>query len=267
MTETLATDATVKAIDDDGVAVVRGVIDAAQCDRLIAAVEDLRADPGPHFRTLSPEGAPLVQSDLFRWRDHPEFEALVTKGPLPQLAAAIFGSDAVVLLEDQYFYSAAGSGTPSPWHQDHPYHPLEPWFLTIWIPLDPVPGETGLRTVPKSHQGPTYAPVEFSAGKATLTDDANVLAGVPAIDDDPVAFPVMAPSFAPGDAMLLDSRALHAAGGHCASTFRRLSIRYAAADTRYTARDWPVASFWDDHDVAGQLGQRIAGHAFPVIPT
>lgn len=265
MIEAQASDSHSQTIAREGVAVVRGLVDVDRCQRLIAVIEDLRADPGPQFRTLSPDGEPLVQSDLFRWRDHPELEDLVTAGPLPRLACDIFGSDGVVLLEDQFFYSAAGSGTPSPWHQDHPYHPLEPWFLTVWIPLDPVPGQTGLRAVPNSHLGPTYAPVEFSAGKATLAGGADVLTGVPAIDDDPIAFPVMAPAYEPGDAMLLDSRTLHAAGGHCETTFRRLSIRYAAPDTRYEARDWPVAGFWNDHDVAGQLGQRIAGTAFPLV--
>lgn len=254
-----------REIREDGVAVVRGVLNSATCARLIDVVEHLRADPSPQFRTLSPAGQPVVQSDLFRWRDNPDLAALVTRGRLPALAADVFGTKTVVLLEDQFFYSAAGSSTPSPWHQDHPYHPLEPWFLTIWIPLDPVPGSTGLRAVRGSHLGPTYAPVEFSAREATLASGSRVLDTVPAIDDDPGAFPIVAPAYEPGDAMLLDSRTLHAAGGPCATTFRRLSIRYAAPATRYEARPWPVATFWKDHDVNSRLGDPVAGPAFPLV--
>lgn len=265
MSETRIKGQVAREIADDGIAVVRALIDDATCTRLIGVVEHLRANPSPMFRTLSPAGQPVVQSDLFRWRDTPELAALVKTGPLPRLAGEVFGTNEVILLEDQFFYSATGSSTPSPWHQDHPYHPLEPWFLTIWIPLDPVPESTGLRAVRGSHLGPTFAPVEFSAREATLASGTAVLRDVPAIDDDPIAFSVVAPDFNPGDAMLLDSRTLHAAGGPCATTFRRLSIRYAAPDSRYHARAWPVATFWQEHDVEAHLGEPIASPAFPLV--
>lgn len=250
-------------VPEHGVALVRGVIGSGQQAELRAAIEYCRANPGPNFRTLSPAGKPVVQSDLFRWSDVEAIRSVAMEGALPRLAAEILGSDDVILLEDQWFYSATGSGTPSPWHQDHPYHPLEPWFLTIWIPLDPVPGPVGIRAVPGSHHGDVYAPVEFSAGKATLDAGDIVLRPVPPIDDEPDAFPVYVPQTDPGDAVILDSRTLHAAGGLCAATFRRLSIRYARPDTRFRLRPWPVAAFWADQDT--QEGGTLSPTAFPVI--
>lgn len=252
-------------IPEDGVALVRGVVGAEQIERLKLAIEVCRQTPGPSFRTLSPDGQPVLQSDLFRWRDNAEFRALATDGAVPRLAASIFGTTEVVLMEDQFFYSERGASTPSPWHQDHPYHPLEPWFLTIWIPLDAPPGSTGLRAVAGSHVGEVYAPVEFSAGRKTLESDAAVLRSVPAIDADQGSFPVFAPHFDPGDAMLLDSRTLHAGGGLCTTLFRRLSLRYAHPETRYRRRPWPVATFWAEHHPAEHEGERIAGPAFPLI--
>ncbi|MCW5715930.1 MAG: phytanoyl-CoA dioxygenase family protein [Bauldia sp.] len=252
-------------ITDDGVALVRRLVDAGQIERLKAAIEACRQTPGPSFRTLSPPGQPVLQSDLFRWRDNAEFRALATEGAVPRLAAEIFGTQDVVLMEDQFFYSAEGASTPSPWHQDHPYHPLEPWFLTIWIPLDAPPAGTGLRAAAGSHRGEIYAPVEFSAGKKTLQSDAAVLRKVPDIDADPASFGVFAPDVDPGDAMVLDSRTLHAAGGLCTGVFRRLSLRYAHPDTRYRLRPWPVATFWAEHHPEAHEGERIAGPAFPLI--
>lgn len=250
-------------VAEDGVAQVRGLIGADQQAELRDAIEYCRANPGPNFRTLSPEGRPVVQSDLFRWADVEAIRRVAMEGPLPRLAADVLGTKDVILLEDQWFYSASGSGTPSPWHQDHPYHPLEPWFLTIWIPLDPVPGPVGIRAVAGSHRGDVYAPVEFSAGKATLDAGDIVLRPVPAIDDDPETFPVFVPETDPGDAVLLDSRTLHAAGGLCAATFRRLSIRYARPDTRFRPRPWPVAAFWAEHDTRD--GGSLSPSAFPLI--
>ena len=247
----------------DGVAVVRGLIGSEQQAELREAIEYCRAHPGPNFRTLSPAGKPVVQSDLFRWGDVEAIRAVATEGALPRVAAEVLGTDDVILLEDQWFYSAKGSGTPSPWHQDHPYHPLEPWFLTIWIPLDPVPGPVGIRAVAGSHRGDVFAPVEFSAGKATLDAGDIVLRPVPDIDSEPGTFPVVIPATAPGDAVLLDSRTLHAAGGLCGDTFRRLSIRYAHPETRFRPRPWPVAAFWAEHQT--EEGATLPPGEFPRI--
>lgn len=254
-----------RQLAEDGYAFMPGVLDGPACDRLAAAIETCRQSPGPTFRTLSPDGAPLVQSELFRWGDVPAIRALTTSGPLPRLAAEAFGTGSVILMEDQWFHSEAGAGTPSPWHQDHPYHPLEPWFLTIWIPLDDPPGPVGLRVAPGSNEGTMYGPVEFSAGDATLGQAGVTLAAVPDIDADPARHGVVTPPARRGDAVLMDSRTLHAAGGLCTGTFRRISIRYAHPGTRIAPRAWPVATFWDDHAFARTHGASIAGPAFPEV--
>ncbi|MCJ2543551.1 phytanoyl-CoA dioxygenase family protein [Thermostichus vulcanus] len=236
----------------DGVAVLSGILEPNLCTALIRAIDHLRAKPGPHFRTLSPVGLPVVQSDLFRWPEDATLTQVVTEGILPQLAASIFGTDSVVLLEDQFFYSEARAQTLSPWHQDHPYHPLEPWFLTFWIPLDPVLAGQGLRAVVGSHRGPLFAPVEFSAAEATLTAAGDTLAPVPDIDGDLAnsrlgpEVNILAPPFEPGDVMILDSRTLHAGGKACPHPFRRISIRYAHPETHIVERAWPVAAFWQE---------------------
>lgn len=252
-------------IPEHGMAFVRNAVSAPDVEVLKAAIEYCRANPGPNFRTFSKPGEPVVQSDLFRWHDVPAIRKVAFEGALPQLACAAFGTDSVILLEDQFFYSEIGSGTPSPWHQDEPYHPLDPWFLTIWVPLDPYPASIGIKAVPGSHLKEIYAPVEFSAGKATLEAGAFTLDPVPDIDAAPERYPVVVPDADPGDAVLLDSRTLHGAGGRCEATFRRISIRYAHPDTVYKPRPWPVAAFWAPYDVDSKYGQRIESPDFPML--
>lgn len=255
------------AIARDGFAVVPGALTAAQCDAVNAAIDTCRATPGPTHRVLSPAGEPRLESELFRWGDTPAIRAVAMEGALPRLAAAAFGTRDVILMEDQWFLSEAGAGARSPWHQDHPYHPLEPWFLTIWIALDPPPGPVGLSVARGSHGGTLYGPVEFSAGDATLGSAAGQLAPVPDIDGDPGAWDVVTPDVAKGDAIVMDSRTLHAAGGNCAAIFRRLSIRYAHPATRVVPRNWPVADFWSDHPCARTAGAELDPAAFPLIAT
>jgi len=264
MTETLESDVA-GAIARDGYAVVPSALSAGQCDALNAAIEACRASPGPTHRVLSPAGEPKLESELFRWPDTPAIRAVAMEGALPRLAAQAFGTRTVTLMEDQWFLSEAGAGARSPWHQDHPYHPLEPWFLTIWVALDPPPGPVGLSVARGSHDGTMYGPVEFSAGDATLSQAAGTLAPVPDIDADPAQWQVITADVGRGDAILMDSRTLHAAGGRCAAMFRRLSIRYAHPDTRIVPRDWPVAEFWAEHDFASVRRSRLNRDAFPLI--
>ena len=253
------------AVSATGFALVRGILDKPALDALIDAVEACRRVPGLHYRRLSPAGVPALESELFRWADTPAFGWLATQGRLPALACEVFGSDAVILLEDQWFRSDAGAEQESPWHQDHPYHPLEPAFLTIWLPLDPVPPGAGLQVVPGSHRGPIYAPVEFSATDATLAgSDAHPGAGPRTVDAADTGSAMLPPA-GPGDAVLIDSRTLHAAGGACPTVFRRLSVRYAPVSTRVAPRPWPVATFWDDYPEARLAGAVLPDDSFPTV--
>lgn len=262
--DTLAPDLA-ETVTRDGYALIPGTLEPATCDALVAAIEACRQAPGPTHRVLSPPGEPRLESELFRWPDMPAIRQAATEGALPRIAARIFGTDRVILLEDQWFLSEAGAGARSPWHQDHPYHPLEPWFVTIWVALDPPPGPVGLTVAPGSHGAQMYGPVEFSAGAATLGAGAGRLAPVPDIDAAPEDWGVVAPPAGRGDAIVMDSRTLHAAGGRCATTFRRMSIRYAHPDTRIAPRPWPVAEFWADHAFAATPGAPLASEAFPVV--
>lgn len=250
---------------DHGAAWLPGVLDPTTLAALAEAVERCRATPGRHYRRLSPDGVPPLESELFRWADTPAFRDLGTRGPLPAIAAAVFGADTVILMEDQWFRSAAGARQESPWHQDHPYHPLEPAFLTIWLPLDPVPPGAGLKLVRGSHRGPIYAPVEFSATAATLGNGGGTAGLAPAEAMAAAVQDWWAPPARPGDAILIDSRTLHAAGGACDTVFRRLSFRFAPSDTRITPRAWPVATFWSDHAHSNTAGAALESPAFPAV--
>lgn len=254
-----------QAIRRDGWALVKDAVSREDCEALKAAIDDCRASPGPHHRTLSPQGTPVMESELFRWHDTPAIKRVATEGALKRLASQVFGTDEVILLEDQWFYSDAGSGTKSPWHQDHPYHPLEPWFLTIWVPLDPPSGPVGLKTITGSHEGAVFAPVEFSAQHATLGAGAFSCEPVPDIDGAPDRFAVAEPAADVGDAVLLDSRTLHAAGGQCEDVFRRISIRFAHPQTRIVPRPWSIATFWGDHACAEVAGASLPDSAFPLL--
>jgi ectoine hydroxylase-related dioxygenase (phytanoyl-CoA dioxygenase family) len=213
---------------------------------------------------LSPPDHPRVDSDLFRWFDDETIAALTTESPLVDLAAALLGSDEVVLVEDQWFCSEPGATTPSPWHQDDPYYNLDRPFLTVWITLDDIDLDAALRVVPGSHRGTIYAPVEFSAGEATI--GASTLEPVPDVDGDADRFPVHTWELSAGDAVAFDSRLLHATGRGAIEgrPFRRVSTRWATPDTRYLDRGSQAASFWQVLPHGLSTGDPLACEVFPV---
>lgn len=255
----------------DGVVVVRSLLDEAWCSRLHDAIARCRAAPGPHYGVLSQAGAPLVDSDLFRWSDDPTFHELTHASPLVACAAALLGEPDVVLIEDQWFDSAPGAVTASPWHQDEPYYRLDRPFLTIWVTLDDVSARASLRVVPGSHSaGVTYAPVEFATSRSTIgasDPDGVRLEPVPDIDAAPDRFPVWSWDLRAGDAVCIDSRTLHATGIDAVAdrSFRRVSTRWASAATRYRDRPTMTASFWDELPHGLSDGELIAGDVFPVV--
>ena len=256
------------ALAEDGVVVLPALLDDAWCARLRAAIDRCRRAPGPHYGVLSPPGRPRVDSDLFRWADDPDLGEVTHRSPLVDAAATLLGTDAVVLVEDQWFASEPGPATASPWHQDEPYYRLDRPFLTIWVTLDDVDIGGSLRVVPRSHLGATFAMVEFSATSVTIDADADDPAGrrVPDIGADPDGHGVLAWPLRAGDAIALDSRTLHATGSAALpGPFRRLSTRWAAPATCYRHRDHGAAAFWDMLPHGLHDGDLIAGDVFPLV--
>lgn len=251
----------------DGVVLIEGVMDGASCDAICAAIERSRQRPSEHYGLLSPPGEARVDSDLFVWLHDEEYRHIVVTGTLATVAASLLGTSDVVFVEDQWFASAAGATTPSPWHQDGPYYNIDRPFLTLWLALDDAPAAAALRVVPGSHRtGVWYAPVEFSTTLVT-TGGSGSLPPAPDVDAD-AALDVRRFDVRRGDVVALHSDALHAAGGVALpGVFRRLSTRWAPPDARYVDRGAQAASFWRVLPHGRRDGDLLAGDQFPLIAT
>ena len=249
----------------DGFVVLRDVLDGAARARLAAAIDACRAAPSTNYRVLSPRGLAPVDSDLFRAADAAAIAWLGHRSALPRIAAELLDSPGtVVFVEDQWFASAPGSATPSPWHQDSPYYAIDRPFVTMWCPIDPVPPSVALQVVPGSHAwGRSFAPVEFAAEGSTIGatgQGATRLEPVPDVGDGAVVTDARA-----GDVVAFDARLLHAAGGAVETDFRRFSLRFAPATARYVRPAWPVASFWDELPHGLGDGDLLACDVFPTV--
>ena len=218
-----------------------------------------------HYGVLSRPGRPPVDSDLFRWFDVPAVRAAMFDSPLAALAAELLGYEEVVLVEDQWFASAPGADTPSPWHQDEPYYNIDGDFVTLWLALDDAPAGAALGVVPGSHRwGRTFAPVEFVDGGTTIAGDGGL---EPLTEEVLATTPPLRWDVAAGDVIALHPLTLHSAGAEPIGShwFRRLSTRWAAPNARYVDRGDRAAAFWRLLPHRLRTGDLLACETFPLV--
>lgn len=256
-----------------GATVVRQLISPGWIEQLRSvfdALADEAADNTDYYSDAAPSTAPkrssLVKDDV--WMHHPVIRRFLFESPIAQAAAEVMGSKTARIYEDLLIYKAAGTGTPTPWHQDEPQWPLTGRQISsIWLSLETVTRDTGaLRFVSGSHQGPLYIPYVPDALRHRVEADMHHFTGgpVPAVDADPERFPVRCFDTEPGDAIIFHPRALHAALGTDAARPRRtFSIRFLGDDVRWE----PKASVFHDwlEEITLQKGDRISGERFPEI--
>lgn len=97
------------------------------------------------------------------WRMDPEARAFVFGKRFARIAAELMGVDGVRLYHDQSLIKEPG-GTPTPWHQDHYYWPLDtPHTITMWMALVDIPPEMGSMSFASgSHRGTTFPAMAIS---------------------------------------------------------------------------------------------------------
>lgn len=75
-----------------GAAVIRGVLSLAWVKRMGHAVDRILANPGSASIEYTPkESTGRYYGDFFVWLRDPDFKALITDSPLPELAAQLMG--------------------------------------------------------------------------------------------------------------------------------------------------------------------------------
>lgn len=224
----------------DGLAVVRGLVDAAMVTRLGAAVDRAMAAPAKRAIEFNAPGeAGRFFGDMFMWRRDPDFRAAFFETQAAAVAGAAMRSANVHLFYDQIFAKEPATPRPTPWHQDYPYWPVTgDQFCTVYIALDEIDAENGaVEYVAGSHLwGSDYRPAPFRAGGEDAQRYTNSpLAPGPDIDAMRATLDIRRYALAPGDATIFHGRLVHGAPGNASPTRRRrtLALRFAGDDARW----------------------------------
>jgi ectoine hydroxylase-related dioxygenase (phytanoyl-CoA dioxygenase family) len=250
----------------DGACVVRGLLDAAEVERLAAAVDAHMADPGPMaIEGGGDAGSGRFFEDFRNWDRFEGYDAVIRGSRLGQVAAELMGSRTVRLHHDHLLVKEPGTTIRTPWHQDQPYYNIDGSdTVSFWIPLDPVPRESSLEFVAGSHaSGTWYMPRSFFDDRALVFDEG-AFGEVPDVEADRDAFEILGWPLEPGDAVAFNMLTLHAAAGSRRRR-RAFSVRLVGDDVRLAARAHATSPPFPELDGRLAPGDELDHPLFPLL--
>ena len=256
---------------------LKGLFDGDWVARLNAAIERVKAKPGPLGEAYGAEsGEAGVFGDRFVWTFDPDFRALALDSPVGEIAGALMRSRTVNLYCDHLLVKEPGTPTHTPWHHDLQAWPIEgTQVCSIWIALDRVTAESGaVEYVAGSHRwGKRFRSSSFGRkgrdGQATYganAPDNEAYEEPPDIDRERDRHRILRWDMKPGDCQVFHALTVHGAPGNTAKAQRRraISLRLAGDDVRWFARPGKTAQLIRDAGL--KPGDRLSqSDLFPEI--
>lgn len=205
----------------------------------------------------------LFMEDFCSWQRIPEYEDFIRNSPMAGIASQLMHSQSVQFFHDHLLYKEAGSGVPTPWHQDIPFYCVSGLqTVSFWIPLESREKKVSLRCAAGSHLlDKEIRPTSWSNNESFYADDSQFM-DIPDIDNGD--YEVREWEMEPGDAIAFDFRTIHGANANTvASRSRTLSFRLVGDDVRYRQRDGRTSP--DFPEINQQTGEVLRTDWFPVI--
>jgi len=267
---------TIREYEENGVCVVRNVLDPEWIARMGEATDRILANPSAGSMEYTPDGKTgRYYGDFFIWRRDPDFNEFMRSSPLPRLAAEFMQADELRFFYDQLLVKEPRTAEHTPLHQDLPYWPIRgKQIISIWAGFDPVTEEAGaVQYIKGSHKwGKFYAPATFGTGSHFA--DIYREAGLEEMPDPERMIrenEMLFWDLAPGDVVVHHPLTLHFAPGNLTATGRRrgLALRYIGEDVTWDDRP---GTFITNPNLAKTLpptnltdGEPLHGELFPLI--
>ena len=246
----------------DGVVLVKGLW-KDWVEPLRAGVQRNMNEPGPYgAENLKPGEGGRFFDDYCNWTRISEFEEVIRKSDVADVAAQLMGSQRVQMFHDHVLVKEPGTSKPTPWHQDGPYYFVQGrQTVSFWSPLDPVK-EASLRCVAGSHLWPKEVLPTRWLAETSFYPDADKYMPVP--DPDAEGMRVVEFEMEPGDAVAFNYLTLHGARGNTSANRRRaFSLRLLGDDARYVTRPGRTSPPFPGHDMLE--GQVLREDWFPFL--
>ena len=257
------TDEELTRFEDDGVIMVKGLLDQNWLDLAEQGVEEALANTSFVGKFMSRKTSGY-QMDVFAWKRIDALRDLIYYSPFARWAQLLMKTEEVRFFYDQIFVKEPGTDAPTPWHQDLVFWPLQGnQICSFWIPLDPVNAESsGLKYIKGSHKWSNrYKGISPDYNATMLNSD---LEDVPDINADPGSYDIIDWDMEPGDVLIFHPLTLHGSSGNKSRKQKRraLALRWLGDDVRYvpTSASMPIA-----YSHTSKVHGPVSGAAFPKI--
>ena len=238
----MISEAEIKAYQEDGVTVLRNVIDRSWIESLRVAVEKALVFAGPHAEIYTkPEDPGLFFNDFYMYQRIPEFREFAFNSPCAEIAGRLMGADKINLFNDHLFVKEPGTpGSRVPWHEDQPYCAVKgPQFCSTWVPLDPVPQETTVEYILGSHLWDRwFAP--FDAMSDNAKHGGHEFERIPDFEAERDNHRIASWwTLEPGDCLAFHALIVHQGMANATTNTRRRAVigRFLGDDTVYAKRE------------------------------
>ena len=223
-----------------GVTHVRSVLSPEWIARLAEATDQaLASSPEDAEIYEGTRDKPLSYGELQVWKRLETFREAVHEGSLARLAAELMGSESARFYYDQLLVKEPGSERRTPWHQDIPYWKVAgSQICSIWLALDPIPGNAALEFVRGSQTWGEHNPQHFMDASPYENTGLTTL---PDIESNRDAYDIVSYDLAPGDALIFHAAIVHGA---------------PPADQSGRRRAWSTRWLGDDAVFADKPGER-----------
>jgi hypothetical protein len=251
-----------KALDDDGVVMLKGAIGAAGLQRLEEEFAFSVAHPSAKAVNFYPKENATFFEDTGQ-----RLAPLVREIGIDATVAALWGEQDMWYLGEQLFLKEGGHSRRTPWHQDTSYlRMMGSQLVACWVSLDPLPKEHCLEFVRGSHKGTLYNGSAFSEHDDTAPlYKQSRLPRLPDIQKRREEFDILSWDLTAGDLIVFHLGILHGGGGTVPGMRRRtLSLRFLGPNVMFdgSPRDEVGAQEGNDAAMAPLYGGLKHGEPF-----
>ncbi len=234
------TEQEVQSYQDDGVVCLRNIFDHEWIERMRDAAEQSMQSPGALHAELANEHQDTGRffHDTFVWLRNQACHDFVFESPAAEIAAQLMRADKINIFFDQWLIKEPGTSTPTPWHHDMTYWPINGnQICTVWFALDTVDKSSGaVEYIKGSHRwGEKFRPASFGNNNQYTED----LPEVPDIEAMRAQIDTIQFELEPGDCTVHHGLTVHCAPGNLSSERRRRAhtSRWVGDDVVFHPRD------------------------------
>ena len=263
-----------ETFERDGAVVLRRALSRNWIDRLADGVEYNRQHPSEWSHWYTDENEAVgFWSDYVTWPVVDAYRAAAYESGLADLAADLMDSRTARFFHEHVLVKEPGATERTPWHHDQPYYCFDgDQNVSMWIALDSVPAESGLRFLAGSHKWDRWFVPRRFVDHVPYIDPATEQPArgprfelIPDFDAELSQHRVLSFDVEPGDIIAFHFRTVHDAPGNELPTRRRaVSLRWIGDDARFATRPWQVSPPFEPEglDIGGSPGDDAR---FPVV--